>query len=82
MWSIDEFKSYLNSISKPDSWSQKIYPAMKQIIKSSLLSVSTLGRKSSFELFGYDFLLDENLNPWLLEVNSSPAMDYSTVIIT
>ena len=82
MWSIDEFKSYLGSISQPDSWSQKIYPTMKQIIKSSLLSISTLGRKASFELFGYDFLLDEHLNPWLLEVNSSPAMDYSTVITT
>lgn len=25
-------------------------------------------------------MIDENLNPWLIEVNSSPAMDYSTPI--
>lgn len=25
-------------------------------------------------------MIDEDLNPWLIEVNSSPAMDYSTPI--
>ena len=32
-------------------------------------------------MFGYDFMIDERLNVWLIEVNSSPAMDYSTVLI-
>ena len=32
-------------------------------------------RKNCFEFFGYDFMVDENLRVWLIEVNSSPSMD-------
>ena len=29
-------------------------------------------------MFGYDIMVDDDFNCWLIEVNSSPAMDYST----
>ena len=32
-------------------------------------------RKNSFEFFGYDFMVDEDLRVWLIEVNSSPSME-------
>mmetsp|Transcript_23877 Transcript_23877/g.16859 ORF Transcript_23877/g.16859 Transcript_23877/m.16859 type:complete len:110 (+) Transcript_23877:450-779(+) len=37
-------------------------------------------KKNCFELFGYDLMIDEDFNVWLIEVNSSPAMDYSTKV--
>jgi len=56
---------------------------MKMHVISSLKSAqgTVQNRKNSFEHFGYDFLIDEQFNPWLIEINSSPSMEYSTVII-
>ena len=31
-------------------------------------------------MFGYDIMVDDDFNCWLIEVNSSPAMDYSTAV--
>ena len=60
---------------------EKIKPKIKEIVKWSLESVQDMveNRKNSHELYGYDFMVDENYNTWLIEINSSPAMDYSTV---
>ena len=57
---------------------------IKSILINSLESVQDMFEQSNkgqmFELFGYDIMVCEDLNCWLIEVNSSPAMDYSTAV--
>ena len=33
------------------------------------------------EIFGYDFILDENYEPFLLEVNTNPGLEESSPLI-
>jgi len=37
-------------------------------------------RPNSHELFGYDFVVDQALNVWLIEVNCSPSLEHSTPV--
>jgi D-alanine-D-alanine ligase-like ATP-grasp enzyme len=33
------------------------------------------------EIFGYDFILDHDLNPWLIEVNTNPCLEESSTLL-
>lgn len=57
-----------------------IWPQFQRQVVCSLESVQDMveARKNSFEFLGYDFMVDENLKVWLIEINSSPSMDLST----
>ncbi|KRX01880.1 hypothetical protein PPERSA_05719 [Pseudocohnilembus persalinus] len=82
MWYQKDLKNYLLEQEGEDIFSDKIYPNIKQAIIHTLECVQDQmeGKKNSIELFGYDFMLDDQYNSWLLECNSSPAMDYSTEV--
>ena len=49
---------------------------MKQLIVRSIFAAKNIidpqKRKSCFEIFGYDFIIDEDFNLWLIEVNTNP----------
>ena len=43
--------------------------------------INILNRKNCFELFGYDFILDEDYKPYLLEINTNPGYEESSPLI-
>lgn len=77
---MDTNYSFLNFNIKKD-----LIPKLKNIIKISLLSVKNKinmrNKKYSYEIFGYDFILDRNLKPYLLEINTNPGLEDSSPLI-
>eukprot|EP00347_Sterkiella_histriomuscorum_P014173 403361882 len=93
MWSLKDFKEYLNSRQAKlfgesntynDVWNDKFKPQLEEIIKISLLSAwdKIEWRKNSIGLYGYDVILDSENKMWLLEINKCPTMEHSTKVTT
>jgi D-alanine-D-alanine ligase-like ATP-grasp enzyme len=73
-WSLSMFKEYLAKMDKADAWETVIKPKIDNLVVTSLRSWPKEGHRDySFELLGFDILLDENLNPYLLEINTNPG---------
>ena len=54
---------------------------VQDTIKACSRKVDPHRRQFSFEIFGYDFMLDEDLKPWLIEVNTNPCLELSSPYI-
>eukprot|EP00826_Nyctotherus_ovalis_P030896 TRINITY_DN24671_c0_g1_i1.p1 TRINITY_DN24671_c0_g1~~TRINITY_DN24671_c0_g1_i1.p1 ORF type:complete len:103 (+),score=12.57 TRINITY_DN24671_c0_g1_i1:111-419(+) len=58
---------------------------MKNIVKKSMYAVrkklDSENRSHCFEIFGYDFILDEDYNVWLIEVNTNPCIEESSSLL-
>ncbi|KAJ3218220.1 Tubulin polyglutamylase ttll5 [Dinochytrium kinnereticum] len=86
-WSLTALMRYITSKYGSDNASL-IKSKIKDIIVKSILSgeatVATAVNMfvqnpgNCFELLGFDILIDENLTPWLLEVNMSPSLSCDT----
>ena len=81
--SYTDFQRYLDSHSdKNVNFIEEILPLIKNIVQDSIKSVflklDPNHRAHAFEIFGYDFLLDNGLKPWLLEVNTNPCLELSS----
>ena len=61
---------------------EQIVPVIRTTFKcvdSTRLNPSA--KKHSFEIFGYDFMIDEYLNPWLIEVNTNPCLEETSALL-
>ncbi len=64
--------------------SQMIWKRIIDICVKTLNAVSDdiSHQPNAFELFGFDILIDSNLRPWLIEVNSCPSLARDTDLDT
>ena len=78
--SFETLKAYLQeNYGQHDlDFERDVVAKMKDLVIDSYLSskksMNQNKRKNVFELFGYDFLLDEDLRTWLIEVNTNPYL--------
>lgn len=63
MWEMAQFVKFVGE----KEW-EKILNKIKNIVVWSIKSCenSVTGKKGCFELVGFDFMIDEKLNPWLI----------------
>ena len=83
--SFQTFQEDLNKKDKIKNFKKEIFPKILKIIGISANAVKNkiniLNRNNCFEIFGYDFILDENYEPFLLEVNTNPGLEESSPLI-
>lgn len=77
-----EFQKYLDSQDIKLNIVKDIVPQMKKIATDTIKAVSRKidphRRHNSFEIFGYDFMIDEEFHTWLIEVNTNPCLELSS----
>ena len=58
----------------------KMFDDIQEIILKCFKAVQSVIAKDRhcFELYGYDILIDENLKPWLIEINANASLTAST----
>jgi len=84
MWTSEQFEEHLTErTGDADTW-QKLQKGLERISVASLKCVQETveHRNGSMELFGYDFMVDADMMPWLIEVNCSPTMEHSSAVTT
>ncbi|XP_048862885.1 tubulin polyglutamylase TTLL4 [Brienomyrus brachyistius] len=84
-WSLKALWRYLGSkgVNTSQIWEKIKDIVIKTIVASdpyvnSLVKMHVRSPYSCHELFGFDIMLDENLKPWVLEVNISPSLHSRT----
>ena len=88
--SFNDFQKELNEKNVKEGknlidFRKNIFPEIIKIIARSANAIkgkiNLSNRSNCFELFGYDFILDINYRPFLLEINTNPGYEESSPLI-
>jgi tubulin polyglutamylase TTLL9 len=78
-WDLRSLKVYLMSKYGKEKINL-LFGDIHNIILKSLQAVQKVivNDRHSFELYGYDIIIDDTLKPWLLEINANPSLTANT----
>ena len=66
-------------------FAKTMVPQFKKLVQDTIKAVSRKmdpnRRQFSWEIFGYDFMIDDEMNPWLIEVNTNPCLELTSPYI-
>ena len=88
--SFNDFQKELNEKNQKEGknlidFRKNIFPEIIKIIARSANAIkgkiNLSNRNNCFEIFGYDFILDINYRPFLLEINTNPGYEESSPLI-
>ena len=78
-WYFREMKLFLMSKYNEEKVNKMFDDIQSLIIKSFKAVQSVIAKdKHCFEMYGYDILIDENLRPWLIEINANASLTANT----
>ena len=88
--SFKKFIELLDNTSKIKGRGKKIFNRIYSKMKEEIqISMNAVGRRLkgvpkvlSFQIFGYDFIIDKEYNPWILEINDNPGLEISSELIS
>lgn len=81
--SFSDFERYLQlNYPKKVDFKEQVLSQIRKIVADTIQATSAKldfnRRMNCFEVFGYDFLIDADLKPWLLEVNTNPCLELAS----
>ena len=84
--SFETFQNFLDTLDdKSFNFKELIIPKFKEIIeltaKASKTVINKCKKNYCFEIFGYDFMMDEDKNVYLIEINTNPGLEISSKVI-
>lgn len=61
---------------------EEIVPIIEATMMSVRQKINKNNRRFCMEIFGYDFMVDHHLKPWLIEVNTNPCLEESNKLLS